>query len=79
MNLLLGINTVLALFALFATTICVLGWVCLWLLKRVARLLSPLAKEEEARARRRVHATGSKPRQRRPGSALAFAQSRRTP
>jgi hypothetical protein len=48
MNLLLGINTVLALFALFATTICVLGWVCLWLLKRVARLLSPLAKEEEA-------------------------------
>jgi hypothetical protein len=49
MNLLLGINTVLALFALFATTICVLGWVCLRLLRRVARLLSPLAKEEEAR------------------------------
>jgi hypothetical protein len=49
MNLLLGINTVLALLALFATTICILGWVCLWLLRRVARLLLPLAKDEEAR------------------------------
>jgi hypothetical protein len=47
MNIILGINTVLALFALFATTIAIVGWLCFRLLKLIARLLSPLAKEEE--------------------------------
>jgi hypothetical protein len=47
MNILLGINTVLALFALFATAICILGWIFLKALKLLARLLYPLANEEE--------------------------------
>ena len=52
MNLLLGINTVLALFALFATVVCILGWVGFRLLKSIARMLMPLVKDEEQPARR---------------------------
>ena len=55
MNILLGINTVLALFALFATAICILGWIFLKALKLLARLLYPLAEDEPGRKRKQQH------------------------
>lgn len=50
MNVLLAFNSVLAVLVLFASTAGVIGWIVWRLLKRVARLLAPLASDEEQSA-----------------------------
>jgi hypothetical protein len=47
MNFLLGINAFLAVLALFASTLWILGWIGLKLLKQIARLLQPLIRDEQ--------------------------------
>ena len=63
MNILLGINTVLALFALFATAICILGWIFLKALKLLARLLRPLSEDEQPASQRQQPTSAPTPSQ----------------
>lgn len=62
MNVILAFNTVLAVLVLFASTACVVGWICWSLLKRIARLLAPLAKDEERAAPARPRLAGAAPK-----------------
>jgi len=52
MNIILGINTTIALLTLFGTALCLAGWVCIRALKFVARLLRPLSDDDQPAARR---------------------------
>jgi hypothetical protein len=60
MNIILGINTTIALLTLFAVALCLVGWACIRALKFVARLLRPLSEDDQPAAQRQRPAPAPK-------------------